>query len=114
LPEGLVLDTTTGVITGTAGQVGSSSVTVSARNAAGTGMGTLTMQFGKKELTVSGLSASSKEYDGTTLASVSGTPVLVGVVGTDAVSLSGRTVGQFADARAVAIQWIASSLRFSQ
>jgi len=100
LPEGLTLDTTTGVITGVAGQVGVFSVTVSARNAAGTGTGTLTMQFGKKELTVSGLSASSKEYDGTTLASVSGTPVLVGVVGTDAVSLSGRTVGQFADASA--------------
>jgi hypothetical protein len=55
----------------------------------------LTVEFGKKELTVSGLSASPKEYDGTTLASVSGTPVLVGVVGADAVSLSGSGVGSF-------------------
>jgi len=57
------------------------------------------MQFGKKELTVSGLSASSKEYDGTTLTTVSGTPVLVGVVGTDSVSLTGSGVGSFADKR---------------
>jgi len=81
LPEGLVLDTTTGVISGTAGQVGTFSVVVSARNTAGTGTGTLTVQLGKKELSVSGLSAASKEYDGTTLATVTGTPVLVGVVG---------------------------------
>jgi hypothetical protein len=100
LPEGLVLDPATGVITGIPSQVGSFSVTVSARNSAGTGTGTLTMQFSKKELSVSGLSVASKEYDGTTLATVTGTPVLVGVVGTDAVSLGGRTVGQFADASA--------------
>ena len=109
LPEGLVLDPTTGVISGVAGQVGSSSVTVSARNAAGTGTGTLTMQFGKKELTVSGLSVSSKEYDGTTLATVSGTPVLVGVVGADAVSLTGRMVGQFANVSAGASKLVSVS-----
>jgi alpha-tubulin suppressor-like RCC1 family protein len=106
LPEGLTLDTTTGVITGVAGQVGVFSVTVSARNAAGTGTGTLTVEFGKKELTVTGLSASSKEYDGTTSASVSGTPVLVGVVGTDAVSLSGSGVGSFADKRVGSVKTV--------
>jgi hypothetical protein len=97
LPEGLVLDTTTGVISGTAGEVGTFSVVVSARNTAGTGTGTLTVLLSKKELSVSGLSAASKEYDGTTLATVTGTPVLVGVVGADAVSLTGRTVGQYVD-----------------
>ena len=100
LPEGLVLDTTTGAISGTAGQVGAFSVTVSARNAAGTGTGTLTVQLGKRTLSVSGLSVAAKEYDGTTLATVGGTPVLEGIVGTDSVSLGGRTVGQFVDAAA--------------
>jgi hypothetical protein len=46
-------------------------------------------------LTVSGLSANNKVYDGTTTATVSGTPVLAGVLGTDAVSLSGSAVGSF-------------------
>jgi hypothetical protein len=55
----------------------------------------LTVEFSKKALTVSGLSAASKEYDGTTLATVTGTPVLVGVVGTDVVGLSGVGVGSF-------------------
>jgi hypothetical protein len=99
LPEGLTLDTTTGGITGVAGQVGVFSVRVTARNAAGTGTGTLTVQFSKKALTVSGLSAASKEYDGTMLATVTGTPVLVGVVGSDAVTLTGVGVGIFSDKR---------------
>ena len=47
--------------------------------------GTLTVN--KKTLTVNGLTASSKIYDGTTAASVNGT--LGGVVGSDAVSLTG-------------------------
>ena len=97
LPEGLVLDTASGVISGVAGQVGTFSVVVSARNAAGTGTGTLTVQLGKKELGVSGLGVATKVYDGTTLATLTGTPVLVGVVGTDAVSLGGLAVGIFAD-----------------
>ncbi|MFM8880474.1 MAG: YDG domain-containing protein, partial [Verrucomicrobiota bacterium] len=97
LPEGLVLDAASGVISGVAGQVGTFSVVVSARNAAGTGTGTLTVQLGKKELGVSGLGVATKVYDGTTLATLTGTPVLVGVVGTDAVSLGGLAVGVFAD-----------------
>jgi hypothetical protein len=97
LPGGLELDAASGVISGTAGQVGTFSVVVSARNAAGTGTGTLTVQLAKKELGVSGLGAASKEYDGTTAAVLSGTPALVGVVSGDEVSLSGSGVGNFSD-----------------
>jgi hypothetical protein len=100
LPEGLVVDPATGVISGTPVQVGTFSVLVSARNSAGTGAGTLTIQLGKKPLGLSGISANPKEYDGTTAAPLTGTPVLVGVVGDDAVTLGGRAVGQFADASA--------------
>src|SRR5262249_32630396 len=42
--------------------------------------------------TLSGLSASSKIYDGTTSAALSGTPALVGIIGPDQVSLSGSAV----------------------
>jgi hypothetical protein len=100
LPEGLVVDPATGVISGTPVQVGTFSVLVSARNSAGTGAGTLTIQLDKKPLGLSGISANSKEYDGTPAAPLTGTPVLVGVAGDDAVTLGGRAVGQFADASA--------------
>jgi len=53
-----------------------------------------------KSLTVSGLSAADKTYDGTTAATLSGTPALQGVVGNDDVSLSGTPVGAFANAGA--------------
>jgi len=48
-----------------------------------------------KELTVSGLSASDKTYDGNADATISGTPSLLGVVGADDVVLVGAAVGQF-------------------
>ena len=52
-----------------------------------------------KTLTMSGLTTpSTKVYDGTTSATVSGTGVLTGVVGSDAVSISGTIVGAFDNA----------------
>ena len=45
-----------------------------------------------------GLTAQAKTYDGTTSATLTGTPVLLGGVGSDAVSLTGAAVGTFADA----------------
>src|SRR5205814_2027553 len=59
---------------------------------------TTTASINAKELTVSGLSASPKTYDGSAAATLTGTPALVGVVDTDAVSLSGTAAGSFADA----------------
>ena len=49
------------------------------------------------ELTISGLTANDKPYDGTTTATLSGTPVLVGVVSGDTVTLEGTPVATFAD-----------------
>jgi hypothetical protein len=48
-------------------------------------------------VTVSGLSANNKVYDGTTAAGLSGTAVPVGLLGGDAVTLSGAPVGTFLD-----------------
>ena len=50
-----------------------------------------------KAMAVSGLAAVSRAYDGTTLATITGTPVLSGVVGGDEVSLAGAATGEFAD-----------------
>lgn len=49
----------------------------------------------EKELTVSGLLAANKTYDGTTNATVTGAPVLEGVVSGDTVSLTGTATGEF-------------------
>jgi len=51
----------------------------------------------QKTLTVTGLSAENKTYDGTTSATLSGTASLSGVVGSDDVSLSGSASGTFSD-----------------
>jgi hypothetical protein len=52
----------------------------------------------KAPLTVSGLTAVNKPYDGTTAATLSGTASLVGVVSGDTVTLVGTAVGTFASA----------------
>ena len=56
--------------------------------------------IGQRPLSVSGLSVASKNYDGTATASISGTAALVGVVGSDQVSLSGVPSGSFASSNA--------------
>ena len=49
-------------------------------------------------LTVTGISASDKIYDGTTMATLTGTPgTLMGVLNGDTVTLGGTAVGTFAD-----------------
>jgi hypothetical protein len=55
-----------------------------------------TLTVNPKDLTVTGLSANNKNFDGNTDATLSGTGSLVGVVGTDDVSLTGTPVGTFA------------------
>ncbi|HEY5909620.1 MAG TPA: YDG domain-containing protein, partial [Verrucomicrobiae bacterium] len=47
-------------------------------------------------LAVTGLSAQDKVYDGTTAATLAGTPALAGVISPDEVSLTGTAVGAFA------------------
>jgi len=48
-------------------------------------------------VTVAGLTASSKVYDGTMSATISGAPTSGGVLGSDSVSISGTPAGAFAD-----------------
>jgi MBG domain (YGX type)/YDG domain/Immunoglobulin I-set domain len=57
---------------------------------------TVNFEITKKGLTISGFSAQNKVYDGNTNATITGTPSLVGVVGTDDVSLTGTASGTFA------------------
>jgi len=59
---------------------------------------TLTGTITTKALAVTGLTAQNKAYDGTTVATLAGTPGLAGVVSGDAVALAGTAVGTFADA----------------
>ncbi len=54
----------------------------------------------KKPLDITGLTANDKPYDGTTAATVAGTPLLVGVLSGDAVTLGGTLVSYFVDANA--------------
>jgi hypothetical protein len=51
-----------------------------------------------KELTITGLTGDDKPYDGTTNATATGTAALIGVVGTDEVTLSGTPVYTFSSA----------------
>jgi MBG domain (YGX type)/YDG domain/Bacterial Ig-like domain (group 3)/Invasin, domain 3/Kelch motif len=61
----------------------------------------LSQSVNQKALSVSGIGANNKTYDGTTTATLTGTPgTLVGIVGSDSVSFSGTAVGTFASAGA--------------
>ena len=72
----------------------------------------LTASIDKATLTVSGLAAQNKTYDGTTAATLSGTAALSGVVGSDAVNLSGTTPtsGSFSDRNAGTDKTVTTSL----
>ncbi len=103
LPPGLSINTGNGQITGTptaAALTGSPySVTISATNGGGTGTATLVFTINKAVITVSGVTASSKVYDGTTTASVDYSGgALGGNVGADAVQADlGTATPNFSD-----------------
>jgi hypothetical protein len=59
---------------------------------------TLNATVTPKGVSVTGLSVVTREFNGAVLAQISGTPTLVGVVGSDAVSVSGTPVGRYATA----------------
>ena len=65
-----------------------------------TGVSTTTASITPKLLSVSGLAASPKTYDGTTAATLTGTPLLEGKVAGDDVTLSGAATATFASAGA--------------
>ncbi|TBX66370.1 DUF1533 domain-containing protein, partial [Flavobacterium silvisoli] len=90
------------IISGTIRIVGVGSTTITASQAgdsnynAATATQTLTVTA--KGLTISGLTANNKIFDGTTDATLSGTASLVGVVGSDDVTLTGTPVASFVSA----------------
>ena len=60
--------------------------------------GLANVPINKKALTITGITANNKVYDGGTNATLTGAPgTLSGVVGSDVVSLTGTAVGAFAD-----------------
>ena len=68
--------------------------------ALGSSTGQTTASITARELTLSGLSAQDKVYDGTTVATLTGTPQLQGAIAGDAVSADlGSVTGAFADRR---------------
>lgn len=98
LPSGLSFDSGSGAISGTPTQSGTFNATITATDAVGnTDSDPLTVTISPAGLTVTGLSASNKTYDGGTGATVTGTPSLSGVIGGDSVSLAGTASGTFAD-----------------
>lgn len=61
---------------------------------------TATANITKKQLTVTGITAQNKAYDGTTLATLIGTPALQGGVNSDPIVLGGSATASFATASA--------------
>ena len=94
LPAGLTINTISGEISGTPTTVGTFTVSIGATNNGGTGIANLLFTIGKRALTVSGSNANNKLYDGTTIATISGS-VLQGIIGGDNVTINGS--GIFAD-----------------
>lgn len=101
LPTGITLNTTSGAITGTPTQSGPFTVTLTATDTAGNvGTATLTLTINQVALTVTGVSASNKVYDGTTAATLTTSgAALSGVASGDTVTLAtGGASGLFANA----------------
>ncbi len=99
LPAGLSVNTGNGQITGTPQTSGNFNVTIGATDAAGNlGTATLALSIAQKTLTVSGVTANNKTYDGNTSATLNfGSASLVGVIGGDSVSLNTASAsGSFA------------------
>lgn len=101
LPSGLSINSSTGAITGTPTQVGTFNAFVSATNTAGTCyLSPLTFTIVSASLTVSGVTASDKDYDRTATAVLNTAgAILNGVVMGDSVALDASgALGSFADA----------------
>lgn len=98
LPTGLSINAS-GLISGTiTANVGTVNTTITATNSAGTDSETLVWTITPKALTISGLIGNNRVYDGNTTATLSGTGTLNGIVGADAVTLSGTPLVAFANA----------------
>jgi VCBS repeat-containing protein len=100
LPTGLTLNGSSGLISGTPHQSGSFPIALSATNATSYATASLTLTLTQVNLTVSGIIASNKVYDGTAVAKLgfSGA-TLNGVISGDAITLNpAGASATFADA----------------
>ena len=103
--ENVVLNTGSGAATFFDKSVGAGkAVTVTGYTITGTDIGNYTLtqpgvtaDITAAPLTVSGVAVASKEYDGTTTATISGS-TLVGKIGSDVVNLANNTTGNFVQA----------------
>ncbi len=101
LPAGLTLNTATGALEGAAtSRTTTGPYIVAAFDAAGNQVGAvLSFTIAAKPLTITGVTASDKTYDGNTTATLTGTSALLGVVNGDDVAVDGASVtGTFASA----------------
>lgn len=105
--DSVTLDATTAVGTFDSKNVGLRNVAVSGMTITGPGAGNyqlvqpvMTATVSQASLTVTNITVSDKTYDGSSTATLSGSPVLSGVVSGDAVTLSGTPSANFADANA--------------
>ncbi len=99
LPAGLSVTPSTGEITGLPTDSGTFEATISATDTAGnTANSALTVTISPAEVTISGITAADKTYDGGTGATLGGVVSLNGVFGGDTVNLSGTAVGTFVSA----------------
>ncbi|MBI4661195.1 MAG: tandem-95 repeat protein [Verrucomicrobia bacterium] len=99
LPAGLTVDTSTGVISGSPKQPGTFPVALIATGSSGTARATLSLTIEPAVLTVTGITANNKLFDGTAVAALNPSSAgLVGVVSGDTVVLNtGGAVGEFSD-----------------
>ena len=97
LPAGLSVNTANGQITGTPLTNGTFTASIGATNQGGAGTASLVFTIGKAALTVTGLTANNKPYDGNTNATLNlGSAVLHGVVNGDNLTLgSGSATAAF-------------------
>jgi endonuclease I len=98
LPNGLIINSATGEISGTAFDIpGVYTINISATNSSGTGSANLVYTVLPKPLTITGCMANNKSYDGTLAATISNS-TLVGLVGNDVVTVSAS--GNFVNSNA--------------
>ena len=76
----------------------SGNIVLSSSGATSVNKATVSSTVNTKSLTISGLTGANKVYDATTTASSTGTAALVGIVGSDVVTISGSPTLSFANA----------------
>ncbi|MFM2315890.1 MAG: hypothetical protein RLZZ155_222, partial [Bacteroidota bacterium] len=97
--------TCTGINGSTVTIIGAGSATIKANQTGSAGYNAAaevsqTLVVNQKALTISGVSASDKVYNGSSAATITGSPVYVGLVNSESFSVSGTGAAAFSDAEA--------------